>query len=226
MSESGTLTALSAPDVAAWLEAHPDFLADYPQLAERLTVPRQAGGAASLAGYQLELLRQRNQALERRLHELAANAQANEQLSLRTHQLCLVLMAQTGPGAVLQAMVAGLAEDFAGDRVAIVLFAPTADGFSAPWLQVVPPGEARLAPLAGLLDQPGPQCGRQPPGRNRLLFGEDADSVQSSVLVPMPGVGLLAIGSSDPNRFWPGMGTVFVSMMGQALSAALARFAA
>ena len=40
----------------------------------------------------------------------------------------------------------------------------------------------------------------------------------------MPGTGLVAVGSRDPNRFFPGMGTLFLRMMGEALVAALQRF--
>jgi len=32
------------------------------------------------------------------------------------------------------------------------------------------------------------------------------------------------VGSHDPNRFYPGMGTLFLRMMGEALAVGLARF--
>ncbi|HMB43523.1 MAG TPA: DUF484 family protein, partial [Luteimonas sp.] len=62
------------------------------------------------------------------------------------------------------------------------------------------------------------------PDKNTLLYGLRADDVQSSALLPLPGIGLLAVGSHDPNRFFPGMGTLFLRMMGEALAAALRRF--
>jgi len=45
--------------------------------------------------------------------------------------------------------------------------------------------------------------------------------VQSCALINLPGRGLLAIGAREPNRFYPGMGTLFLRMMGEALAAAL-----
>ena len=39
-------------------------------------------------------------------------------------------------------------------------------------------------------------------------------------------VGLIAVGSHDPNRFYPGMGTLFLRMMGESLVVALQRFRA
>ena len=216
--------ALAGHEVAAWLRRHPQFLQQYPDLAMSLVVPRQDGQAASLVGYQLEILREKNRDLSRRLHELASNAQVNEQLSLRTHQLTLALMRQATAADTLRAMAAALAEDFAGDQVAIVLFKPVPELEQAPWLQVIAADDPRLAVFADALASGEPVCGRLLPARNAVLYGDHAGQVQSSVLLPLPGIGLLAVGSTDANRFYPGMGTVFVHMMAQSLLTALARF--
>lgn len=48
--------------------------------------------------------------------------------------------------------------------------------------------------------------------------------MQSTALLPLPGIGLIAVGSSDANRFYPGMGTLFLRMMGESLGVALQRF--
>jgi uncharacterized protein YigA (DUF484 family) len=48
--------------------------------------------------------------------------------------------------------------------------------------------------------------------------------VQSTALLPLAGRGMLAIGSTDPNRFYPGMGTLFLRLMSEALVAALGRY--
>ena len=57
-----------------------------------------------------------------------------------------------------------------------------------------------------------------------MLYGQRADEVQSSALLPLPGLGLVAVGSRDGNRFYPGMGTLFLRMMGEALTVAMKRF--
>ena len=221
---SETQPALAGHEVAAWLRRHPQFLQQYPDLAMSLVVPRQDGQAASLVGYQLEILREKNRDLSRRLHELASNAQVNEQLTLRTHQLTLALMRQRTAADTLKAMVAVLAEDFAGDQVAIVLLKPVAGMEGMPWLQVVAADDPRMAVFADALETGEPVCGRLLPARNALLYGGQVDQVQSSALLPLPGIGLLAVGSGDANRFYPGMGTVFLHMMAQSLLSALARF--
>ena len=86
---SDTTEKLGAHEVAAWLRRHPKFLQQFPDLAISMVVPREDGPAASLASYQLDVLRDKNRELSRRLHELFANAQENERLAVRTHQLTL-----------------------------------------------------------------------------------------------------------------------------------------
>ena len=121
---TATTEKLGAHEVAAWLRRHPSFLQQFPDLALTLVVPREEGKASSLASYQLEVLRDKNRELNRRLHELFGNAQENERLAVRTHQLSLALMRQDSAAGTVQAMAASLAEDFNGDRVRLVLFHP------------------------------------------------------------------------------------------------------
>ena len=220
---SETASGLCSADVAGWLREHPDFLAGHPDLVQHLIVPREDGPAASLVGYQLEILRNRNQALERRLQDLSTNAQLNEQLATRIHQLCLALMACRTQADTLRTLAASLAEDFAGEQVAIVLFQPPLEPIDAPWLQVIASDAPALSPLAELIAAGTPSCGRLSAERNAVLYRDAAATVSSSAVVPLAGVGLLAVGSRDPHRFWPGMGTVFLEMMAQSLLAALSR---
>jgi uncharacterized protein YigA (DUF484 family) len=215
---------LGAHEVAAWLRRHPTFLQQFPDLALSLVVPREEGPAASLASYQLEVLRDKNRELTRRLHDLFGNAQENERLAVRTHQLTLALLRQGSAADTLRAMAASLAEDFQGDLVRMVLFEPVAGLDDADWWQVIDADDARLAPFRDALADGEPICGRLHPDKNTLLYGLRAEDVQSSALLPLPGLGLLSVGSLEPNRFFPGMGTLFLRMMGEALAVAMQRF--
>ena len=216
---------LGAHEIAAWLRRHPTFLKQFPDLALSLVVPRDEGPAASLASYQLDVLRDKSRELARRLQDLFANAQENERLAVRTHQLTLALMKQSTAADTLRAMAATLAEDFNGDLVRIVTFAPVTGLEEANWLQHVAATDARLQPFRDCIAQGEPLCGRLQPEKNALLYGLRVDEVQSSALLPIAGVGLVAVGSHDPNRFFPGMGTLFLRMMGEALGVALKRYA-
>ena len=108
MGLDNTNEKLGAHEVAAWLRRHSTFLQQFPDLALTLVVPREDGPAASLASYQLDVLRDKNRELSRRLHDLFANAQENERLAVRTHQLTLALMKQDA-----SALPAGATEQIA-----------------------------------------------------------------------------------------------------------------
>ena len=222
---SETSEKIGAHEVAAWLRRHPRFLQQFPDLALSLVVPREDGPAASLASYQLEVLRDKNRELSRRLHDLYAVSQENERLAVRTHQLTLALLRQDDAAGVVRAMAATLAEDFNGDLVRVVLFAPVAGMGDEDWLQVVPRDDRMLVPFNDCLRDGEPLCGRLHPDKQALLYAGRVDEVQSSALLPIEGVGLVAVGSGDPNRFYPGMGTLFLRMMGEAFAAALRRHA-
>jgi uncharacterized protein len=213
----------SAEDVVAFLQMHPRFLGDYPELAQSLLVPREEGGTTSLASYQLEVLRDKNRELTRRLHELFANAEENERLTVRTHQLSLALMRADSLEATLQTMIACLREDFRGEQVRIVLHREVPGLAGADWLLTVPADDRALAPFEAFLDAGEPLCGRLQKEKLDLLFGSNAAQVESTALLALGGRGMLAIGSSDDRHFFPGMGTLFLRLIGEALETALAR---
>src|SRR5690606_4443974 len=203
-----------AHEVAAWLRRHPEFLRQFPDLALSLVVPREDGRAASLASYQLEVLRDKNRELSRRLADLSANAQVNERLAVRTHQLTLALLRQSSHAQTLRAMAASLAEDFNGDLVRIVSFQPVEGMEDADWLQVLAEDAPQLSPFRDALASGEPLCGRLQADKNALLYGAQSEQVQSSALLPLAGVGLVAVGSHDPNRFHPGTGPLLPRAMG------------
>ncbi len=214
---------LGAHEVASFLRRHPGFLGQFPDLALSLIVPKEDGPAASLASYQLDVLRDKNRELNKRLHELFHNAQDNERLAVRTHHLSLALMRAGNAADTLRAMAACLAEDFHGDVVRVVLFAPVA-GLQDAWLQVLPADAPALAPFRDFLAGTEALCGRLNQEKLDLLFAEQKHQVASAALLPLPGWGMLAIGSKDPHRFFPGMGTLFLGLMAEALVTAMARF--
>ena len=215
---------LAAHEVAAWLRRHPGFLKQFPDLALTLVVPRDEGPTASLASYQLDVLRDKNRELSRRLADLGHTAQVNERLAVRTHQLTLALMKQHSAADTLRAMAATLEEDFDGDLVRLVVHAPVTGLEQTPWLQVLAADSPLLGPFRDCLKDGEPICGRLQPEKNAVLYGGRAEEIQTTALLPLPGVGLIAVGSHDPNRFYPGMGTLFLRMMGESLVVALKRF--
>jgi uncharacterized protein YigA (DUF484 family) len=211
-------------EVAAFLRRHPRFLDQFPDLALTLNVPREEGQATSLASYQLEVLRDKNRELNRRLHELYGVANENERLTVRTHQFTLALMRARDPADVLRTAVAVLTEDFGSELVRVVLDRADPRLPMAEWLQAIAPDDVAMRPFAEFRRAADPLCGRVQPEKLALLFGPRADEVQSAALLPLEGRGMLAIGSADADRFYPGMGTLFLRLMAEALDASLARY--
>lgn len=216
--------SLDAVDVAAWLREHPDFLTQFPDVALHIKMPRELGAATSLASYQLDVLREKNRELERRLQELFAVANENERLTVRTHQFVLALMRASSIAEVLNTVVASLQEDFNSEQVRLLLQLPQGVVPESPWWKGVSPGATEMACFADVLAGKTPVCGRLTTEKLETLFGKEAGIVHSTALLPLAGYGLLAVGSADPNRFYPGMGTLFLRLMSDAVLAALQRF--
>lgn len=213
---------IKASDVAAYLRRHPGFLSDYPELATLLTLPREQGAVASLAAYQLEALRDKNGELERKLGELTAVAAENERLMQRVHELNVAVLRANTPVVAARSVVARLSEDFGTDQTRLVLFGkpmlPPAD-----WLVQEPAGRAAMPEFADFLAHHEPISGRLSAERLQRLFGTCAPNIKSAALMPLGELGLLALGSRDPDHFQPGMGTVFLKMIAATVTAALAR---
>ncbi|MEP6483606.1 MAG: DUF484 family protein [Rudaea sp.] len=226
MSEMSVKEGLTAMEVASFLRRHTGFLGEFPDLALTLVMPREQGTTTSLASYQLEVLRDKNQEMNRRLHELIETATDNEQLVVRVHSLTVALMRERTLADTVRRVVAGLTEDFHTELVRLALFRePGEDLPHADWLIAAPKEAPAWNAFSEFLQRTEPLCGRLQPEKLDALFGAKANDVKSAVLVPIDGVGMLAIGSTDANRFHPGMGTVFLKLIAEAVSAAVGRFA-
>jgi uncharacterized protein YigA (DUF484 family) len=214
---------LSAHEVAVWLRRHPNFLGQFPDLAVSLVVPKEEGKTAALSTYQLEILRDKNKEMSRRLHELNLNAQENEKLTQNIHQLALAIMRSQNRADVVNTLAACLIEDFSSESVRIISF-EAISGVTADWYSHVPADDARLSAFKDCLANNEPLCGRLNAEKNALLFGDASSFTQSVALIPVQGIGLIAIGSADNHRFYPGMGTLFLRWIGELYQTALTQF--
>jgi uncharacterized protein YigA (DUF484 family) len=223
MTETTLDDGIQATAVADYLHRHPHFLGDYPDLASLLTLPRQNGGAASLAVYQLHNLREKNSELERRLAELIEIAGENEKLMQRVHALTLALLRADTVEATARSVVDRLGEDFHTESVRLLLYGDQKGLPAESWLLLEPKGAAGLPEFTEFLAHQEPLSGRLAQPKLKRLFGAEAEQVRSAALMRVGEEGILAIGSHDPDRFQPGMGTLFLKMLSATISAALIR---
>jgi hypothetical protein len=81
-----------------------------------------------------------------------------------------------------------------------------------------------LEPFRAQLEKGATVCGRLGESKLKYLFGSKSQWVQSTALVPLGdggADGMMAIGSSDPARFYPGMGTLFLDLLANVISTRL-----
>ncbi len=215
--------ATQARVVAAYLKRHPEFLSEYPELAVKLTMPREQGTVSSLAVYQLQSLRDKNAELERRLAELIGIAAENEKLMERVHALTVALLRANTMEVTARTVVARLSADFHTDQVRLLLFGAEPKLPRADWLQQIAGGAAALPEFSEFLQKNEPVSGRLSAEKLERLFGDGAAHVHSVAMMRLGDCGILAIGSADPDHFQPGMGTLFLKMIAATITAALAR---
>jgi uncharacterized protein YigA (DUF484 family) len=214
--------ATQARVVAAYLKRHPEFLSEYPELAANLTMPREQGSVSSLAVYQLQSLRDKNAELERQLAELIEIAAENEKLMERVHALTVALLRANTMEVTARSVIAKLSADFHTEQVRLMLFGSEPQLPRADWLQQVS-GPDALPEFSEFLHQNEPVSGRMSVEKLSRLFGPAAAQIHSVAMMRLGDAGILAIGSSDPDRFQPGMGTLFLKMISATITAALAR---
>jgi uncharacterized protein YigA (DUF484 family) len=223
--------ALNDASVAEYLQASPDFFERNGALLAKLRLPhlRDVGATVSLVERQVEVLRERNQSLERKLKELVDVARANDALADRIHRLCQRLIRAHGMAETINAVETSLREDFDAMHSVMVLFleqARTVEGVPARFLRTGSASDADIKSFETLLQSGKPRCGQVRDAQRDYLFGTDSSEIGSVALTPLGPkgeLGILAIGASDAQRFHPAMSTEFLSRIGELVTYALMR---
>lgn len=203
--------------VTRFLQQNPDFLEQEPELLKYLELSHASGPAVSLIEKQVQYLRSENDSLEQRLHQLIQVAADNEKLMYRVHKLTLELMSMSDLPAFFDRLSKALLEEFKADILNITLFERKVEAGPKTPIFHVKRDEPEIQQFNDHLDKGVSVCGRLNRDKRDYLFGARAQWVQSTVLVPIGSEGLLAIGSSDPARFYPGMGTLFLDLLAQVI---------
>ncbi len=214
MTKPDSNPELDSETVSKWLESHPDFFLNHAELMSALVWPDETAtpaGATSMMEFQSRRLKSELSKLREQLQTLTLVAKDNEGLMLRLHLMTLSLMVQPAPQDFVLALFSTLREQFGADVIALHLLNP-ADSLDE--LESVFLWSAQdlswTSPIDGLQT---PQCGRFTQQKLNSLFPEATLKIQSAAMVPMAGIGLLAIGSTDQAKFQPQMGTLFLELL-------------
>ena len=215
--------------VASYLSATPEFFDRHAQLLAKIRLADSRGGATtvSLLERQVEVLRERNRQLERKVKDFVDVARENDALGSRVLTMARRLIAAPDRAGAIVAIESALREDFgAGQSVLVLTAMHVPEGMpESRFLRIVPSEAPELRSFDTLFSAGKPRCGQLRDSQREFLFGADAGGIGSVALVPLGvkgSLGLLACGSNDSQRFNPTMSTDFLSHIGELIAAALA----
>lgn len=219
----------TADQISAYLDKHPEFFDQHPEVLAGLRLAHTSGKAVSLIERQVQVLREQNEALKSRLMELVNVARDNDRLSGRMHQMTLDLLQAGSLMELLDRLEDHLRNEFKADAVAVRLAGldQTSQGETGVETLLVDENARALFPAS--LRDGKPQCGRLKQQQLEFLFSSQAPDIESAAVIPLGDKGdhgLLAIGSREVNRFNPCMGTLFLSHLGDLLVVLLRRHVA
>jgi uncharacterized protein YigA (DUF484 family) len=215
---------LSEIDIASYLVRTPGFFERHAELLTHVELANPHGPrAVSLQQRQMEMLRERIGGLERRLMDMIRHGQDNAALTDRLHQWVCALMLVSDPRNLAERLVLDLQSQFMIPQAALRLWgvAPAYAGDPA-----ARPVSAELQRFTSSLRTP--YCGANTTVEAVRWLGQPS-AVASLALLPLrrsylaPAFGLLVLGSPDPTRYTPEMGTDFLVRVSELASAAVTR---
>jgi uncharacterized protein YigA (DUF484 family) len=161
--------------------------------------------------------------LESKLAELIQFGEENDAIGEKMHRLCLALIATSDMQGLLRALYYNLREDFAVPHAAVRVWSPGPGTLAG----------SEFAPVSDELRQYAaslkhPFCGPSANPELASWFGEAAAQLRSLACTPLRDgtacVGMLALASDDPTRFYPEMGTLYLKRLGELASAGMQRY--
>jgi uncharacterized protein YigA (DUF484 family) len=218
-------TEAEEESIAAYLQHHPDFFERHHAVLARLRLPHVRGGSTiSLVERQIEVLREKHAAVENKLAEFVRVARANDALADKLHRFTRRLLRAGTRTAAIELMESSLRVDFDAFHSVLVLIGTHADVKPQRFVKTVRADDSNLKSFETLFTSGKPRCGQARDSQREFLFGADANNIGSVALVPLGdkgSVGLLALGSTDHDRFHPGMSTEFLARMADLITDAL-----
>jgi uncharacterized protein YigA (DUF484 family) len=221
-----TTTESEEESIARYLQHNPDFFERHQPLLARLRLPHvRTGSTISLVERQVEVLRAKQSSLEQKLAEFVRVARSNDAIAEKLHRFTRRVVRARTRADVLAQVEASLREDFDAFHSALLLIGtPTADESGQHFVRTISAEDPGLKSFETLFASGKPRCGQARDSQREMLFGAEANDIGSVALVPLGdkgSLGLLALGSTDRDRFHPGMSTEFLGRMAELIADAL-----
>lgn len=214
---------MKSDEVAQYLQDHPQFFEEHADLMSRMVIPHPHGGRTiSITERQMLSLRDKNKQLEGKMGELLQFGEENDTIGEKMHRLGVAMIAAASFQSVLHTLNFHLRDDFAIPHVALRLWDRPENADELPEFADV---SDELQVFAETLSQPF--CGSTSGFETSSWFGDASKHVRSQALIAMRNgggtIGMIALGSEEAQRFYAGMGTLYLERLGEMASAALAR---
>src|SRR5579863_4326621 len=147
--------------IASYLQRNPEFFERHQALLARLKLPHARGGSTiSLVERQIEVLREKQAALEGKLAELVRVARGNDAIAERLHRFSRRLLRAGPRSAAIAHIDAGLREDFDAFHAALVLIGVAPDATLPSFVRGVAADDAHLKSFESLFASGKPRCGQ------------------------------------------------------------------
>jgi uncharacterized protein YigA (DUF484 family) len=223
-SEKIEAPLLDESQVADYLKANKDFLSRHPELLEAIELTHASGSAVSLIERQVDILRAKNQRLEDRLERLLEAARDNEKRSDHVHKLARTLIRAPSLAGVVAGLRQCMREDFGVDEIFVGLSPAAFKRHDIEGLTVIEPEGKIGKAYENFFRTRLTECGPISEAKAKLLFAKSEALPQSAAIVPLEkekNLGMLALGSKDPERFQPRQGKLFLDLTAELVSAAV-----
>jgi hypothetical protein len=220
VTDSRPAAAANEDAVVHYLQTHDDFFERQTDLLTSLRLPHDSGAAVSLVERQVEALRGEIERYKSRIASLLDLARENDELNKKLHRLTLALIEAVDFDEMINILEDHLHEEFRADAVELRLFSSTELRAASEDADPQP----GVAAFMRFFQQQGPVCGQLSDTQMDYLFGAQAEDVGSAALLPLRSddiLGVLAIGSSDKQRFHADMGTEFLIQLAEVVSCKL-----
>ena len=216
---------LTPDQISEFLKLNPDYFVSHPEMLADITVPHPySNQAISLGERQVLALRDKSRGLELKLREFIQFAEENDAIGDKLHKVALDLMHARSLDAVFQSLQLNLSESFSIPHSTLRVWAdqPPTNAAEVPEFTHV---SADIKVLMTGLTQP--RCGPDAPDEVRAWFGGSGANQKSFALAPLREEnlnGLLVLASEDVKRFYPEMGTLYLTWLAELSGAAISRF--
>jgi hypothetical protein len=209
---------MNSEEIAQYLKTHPEFFEQYADMIAEINIPHPHGGRTiPISERQILTLREKSKQLETKLREVIQFGEENDVVGQKMHALTLALMRAPDAQTVAQTAMKALRESFAVPRVALRLWRGAPEALA----EFQGASDAAQAFATTLTE---PSCSAEPAVDTATWFGDTAQAGSYAYLPLRDGdtFGMIALASDDAQRYYPGMGTLYLTRLAELISCALA----